>query len=40
MFKRFRTNRIMQRALQNADARDAFVEVLQVLLAELEAKKH
>jgi len=36
MLKQLRTNKIMQRALQNADAREAFVEVLQVLLAEME----
>ncbi|MDR2148870.1 MAG: hypothetical protein LBE91_20715 [Tannerella sp.] len=36
MLKQLRTNKIMQRALQNADAREAFVEVLQALLAEME----
>ncbi len=37
MLKQLRSNKIMQRALQNADAREAFVEVLQILLAEMEA---
>ena len=37
MLKQLRSNKIMQRALQNADAREVFVEVLQLLLAEMEA---
>jgi len=39
MLKQLRTNKIMQRALQNVDGREAFVEVLQVLLAEMEANE-
>jgi hypothetical protein len=39
MLKQLRTNKIMQRALQNADGREAFVEVLQLLLAEMEANE-
>jgi hypothetical protein len=37
MLKQLRSNKIMQRALQSADAREAFVEVLQLLLEEMEA---
>jgi hypothetical protein len=37
MLKQLRSNKIMQRALQDVDAREALVEVLQVLLAEMEA---
>jgi hypothetical protein len=36
MLKQLRSNKIMQRALQNPDARAAFVEALQALQAELE----
>lgn len=36
MIKQLRSNKIMQRALQNPDARGAFVEALQALLSELE----
>ena len=39
MLKQLRTNKIMQRALQNADAREAFVEVLQILLDEMKANE-
>ena len=39
MLKQLRTNKIMQRALQNADAREAFVEVLQILLEEMNANE-
>lgn len=39
MLKQLRTNKIMQRALQNPDAREAFIEVLQVLLTEMEANE-
>ncbi|MDR3095070.1 MAG: hypothetical protein LBU62_10605 [Bacteroidales bacterium] len=37
MIKQLRSNKIMQRALQNPDARTAFVESLQALLSELES---
>ena len=37
MLKQLRTNKVMQRALQNADGREAFVAVLQALLTEIEA---
>ncbi|MDR0795353.1 MAG: hypothetical protein LBE79_04760, partial [Tannerella sp.] len=36
MIKQLRNNKVMQRALKNADSREAFVEVLQALLIELE----
>ncbi|MDR1222184.1 MAG: hypothetical protein LBL07_04810 [Tannerella sp.] len=36
VIKQLRSNKIMQRALQNPDSKAAFVEVLQALYAELE----
>lgn len=35
--KQLRSNKILQRALQNADTKAAFIEALQGLLAELES---
>lgn len=35
--KQLRSNKILQRALQNADTKAAFVEALQGLISELEA---
>ena len=37
MTKQLRSNKILQRALQNADSKAAFIEALQTLLAELES---
>ncbi|MDR3340473.1 MAG: hypothetical protein LBT25_10360 [Candidatus Symbiothrix sp.] len=37
MIKQLRSNKILQRALQNADSKVAFIEALQVLLDELES---
>jgi len=37
MIKQLRSNKILQRALQNADSKAAFIEALQSLLAELES---
>ncbi|MDR0700191.1 MAG: hypothetical protein LBG28_13410 [Tannerella sp.] len=37
MLKQLRSNKIMQRALQNPDAKAAFVEALQAMYAELES---
>jgi len=36
MIKQLRTNKILQRALQNADSKAAFIEALQSLLTEME----
>jgi hypothetical protein len=36
MIKQLRSNKIMQRALQNGETKAAFVEALQALLTELE----
>jgi hypothetical protein len=37
MVKQLRSNKILQRALQNPDAKAGFVEALQAILAELES---
>jgi hypothetical protein len=39
MLKQLRSNKIMQRALQNPDALAAFIEALQALMAELKANE-
>jgi hypothetical protein len=36
MMKQLRSNKILQRALQNADSKAAFIEALQALLDEME----
>ena len=37
MIKQLRSNKILQRALQNADSKAAFIEALEALLTELES---
>jgi hypothetical protein len=37
MIKQLRSNKILQRALQNADSKAAFIEALQSLLVEMES---